>query len=222
MLQVFFYYDHSAWLQNDVHDLNLSLIQDLFIQNMYNLKGLFARVQRERASSTEAQQLQYVGERFILSIQGMMESNKQSANKFGSSLGNQPLSCLCLQQNTMNVNHIIRPTSSLHYDAYYDNGHDSYDDEFTSLDLMSVQAGTDWRNLEHVWYQAIYGLDLSEAPKYQDDELYAYYNAMADSLQHGNLNFNKDCPCAVCGQAGHSFDDCSFLLQHKKVCKAYL
>ena len=89
----------------------------------------------------------------------MVESNKQSANKFGPSLGNQPLSCPRLQQNPTNMNRTVRPTSSLHYDAYYDNGYDSYDDEITSLDLMSVQTGTDWRNPEHVYYQAIYDLD---------------------------------------------------------------
>ena len=55
VLRVIFYYDHAAWLKNGVHDLNVSLIQDLFIQSMYNLKGLFARVQQEQASGTEAQ-----------------------------------------------------------------------------------------------------------------------------------------------------------------------
>ena len=68
----------------------------------------------------------------------MVESNKQSANKFGPSLGNQPSSHPHLQQNPMNVNCTVRPTSSLHYDAYYDNGYDSYDVEITSLDLSHV------------------------------------------------------------------------------------
>ena len=47
VLQVIFYYDHAAWLQNGIHDLNNSLIQDMFIHNMYNLKGLFVCVQQE-------------------------------------------------------------------------------------------------------------------------------------------------------------------------------
>ena len=46
--------DHSAWLQNGVNDLNDPLIQDVFIQSMYDSKGLFARVQQERASGTQA------------------------------------------------------------------------------------------------------------------------------------------------------------------------
>ena len=83
----------------------------------------------------------------------------------------------------MNMNRSsIRPTSSLHYDAYYDNGYDSYDDEFNATDIMSVQAGTDWRNPEQVWYQAIYGLDFSDAHQHQVDELHAYCNAVADAL----------------------------------------
>ena len=49
-----FYYDHAVWLQNGVHDLNDTLIQDMFILNMYNSRGLFQRVQRERASGTDS------------------------------------------------------------------------------------------------------------------------------------------------------------------------
>ena len=40
----------------------------MFIHYMYNFRDLFARVQQERASGTEAQQQQCVGERFISSI----------------------------------------------------------------------------------------------------------------------------------------------------------
>ena len=36
VLRVFFYYDHAAWLQNIVNDLNDTLIQDVFIQKMYD------------------------------------------------------------------------------------------------------------------------------------------------------------------------------------------
>ena len=90
VLRVFFFYDHAAWLQNGVHDLNDPLIQDVSIQSMYDSKGLFARVQREQASGTEAQQQQYVGNRFISSIQGMVASGKCSVNKFGSGLSKQP------------------------------------------------------------------------------------------------------------------------------------
>ena len=116
----------------------------------------------------------------------------------------------------------ICPTSSVHYDAYYDNGYNSYDDEFIPSDLMSVQVGTDWRDPEQVWYQAIYGLDFLDAPQHQVDELHVYCHVIAVSLQCGNLNFNKDCPCVVCGQTGHSFDNCLFLSHYDKVHKAYL
>ena len=112
--------------------------------------------------------------------------------------------------------------SSLHYDAYYDNGYDSYDDEFFALDIMSIQAGTDWRNPEQVWYQAIYGLDFLDVPEHQVDKLYAYCNAVSTNLQQGNINFNKDQPCAVCGQTGYGFDYCSFLAKHERVREAYL
>ena len=54
----------------------------------------------------------------------------------------------------------MRPTSSLNYDAYYDNGYDSLDDDFPATDLMSVQADTDWRDPTQVYYQAVYGLYL--------------------------------------------------------------
>ena len=93
---------------------------------------------------------------------------------------------------------------------------------FHAIDLMSVQADTDWRDPEQVWYHAVYGLDLSDAPQHQVDELTAYCNVVAAALQRGNLNFNKDRPCAVCGQTGHSFDDCAFLSKHEMVCEAYL
>ena len=36
VLRVFFYFDYAAWLQNNVNDLNDTLIQDVFIQNMYD------------------------------------------------------------------------------------------------------------------------------------------------------------------------------------------
>ena len=36
VLRVFFYYDHAAWLQNNVNDLNDTLIQDVFIQKIYD------------------------------------------------------------------------------------------------------------------------------------------------------------------------------------------
>ena len=52
---------------------------------MYDSRGLFERVQQEQASGTEAQQLQFVGDRFISSIQRMVARNKRSANIFGSS-----------------------------------------------------------------------------------------------------------------------------------------
>ena len=45
VLRVIFYYNHAAWLQNSIHDLDNSLIQDMFIHNMYNSKDLFERVQ---------------------------------------------------------------------------------------------------------------------------------------------------------------------------------
>ena len=87
---------------------------------------------------------------------------------------------------------------------------------------MSVQAETDWRDPDHVYYQAVYGLDLLNVPEHQVNELYAYCNAVSNNLQQGNVNFNNDQPCAVCGQARYSFDDCSFLAQHEHVCEAYL
>ena len=55
VLCVMFYYDHAAWLQDSVHDLNDTLIQDMFILNMYNSRGLFQRVQIERTSGTDTQ-----------------------------------------------------------------------------------------------------------------------------------------------------------------------
>ena len=64
VLRVMFYYDHAPWLQNSVHDLNETLIQDMFIHNMYNSRSLFQHVQQERASGIEAQKQQYVGENF--------------------------------------------------------------------------------------------------------------------------------------------------------------
>ena len=67
------------------------------------------------------------------------------------------------------------------------------------MSVHSGQADTDWCDPEQVWYQAVYGLDLSDAPQYQVNKLHAYCNAVADALQRGNLNFNKDRPCAVCG-----------------------
>ena len=85
VLRMFFYYDHCAWLQNHVNDLNDTLIQDVFIHRMYDSRGLFERVQQERASGTEAQKLQFVGDRFISSIQRMVASNKRTASKIGSS-----------------------------------------------------------------------------------------------------------------------------------------
>ena len=45
---------------------------------------------------------------------------------------------------------------------------------------------------------------------------------MASALQRGNLNFTTDRPCAVCGQKGHSFDDCPFLSKHDMVREAYI
>ena len=125
VLRVFFYYDHAAWLQNHENNLNDSLIQDVFIKNMYDSKGLFAHVQQERASGTEAQQQQYVGNRFISSIQGMVASSKHSANKFGSSLTNQSSPCPRPRRNNFSTtrSNNVCPTSSLNYDAYYDNGY---------------------------------------------------------------------------------------------------
>ena len=113
-------------------------------------------------------------------------------NQAPPNLDNLPALDSCLQQNPININHTVRPPSSLHYDAYYDDGYDSFGDEITTSDLMSVQAGTDWRNLEHVYYQAVYGLDLSDVPKYQVNELRVYCNSVSTNLQRGNTNFNKD------------------------------
>ena len=119
VLHVIFYYDHTAWLQNGVHDLNETLIHDMFIHNMYNSRNLFQRVQRERASGTEAQKQQYVGERFISSIQGMIANTKPSGTKFGCPvLGNCPSS----HPQRPGFNRTVCPTSLLNYDAYYDDG----------------------------------------------------------------------------------------------------
>lgn len=52
---------------------------------------------------------------------------------------------------------------------------------------------------------------MSDVPDVQLDELIHYCNAVTSNLQYGNINFNKDQACAVCGQTGHSFDGCDFL-----------
>ena len=132
-----FYFDHAAWLQNGVHDLNEMLIHDMFIHNIFNSKILFQRVQRERVSGSDAQKQQYVGERFISLIQGMIKNTKPNATKFDCpTLGNRSSS----PPQRSGYNCMVFPTSSLNYDAYYDDGYDSYDDKISASNLMSVQA----------------------------------------------------------------------------------
>ena len=152
-----------------------------------------------------AQKQKYIGEQFISIIQGMVDTIKRSANKFGRPvIGNQPSSCAMHRSNPHRPS--VCSTSSLHYDAYYDDGYDSYDDISIS-DIMTIQAQTDWRSPCQVFNFDIHGLDLSEVPNHQVDKLFDYCNSVSSNVQPGNINFNKDCSCAVCGQMGHSFDE---------------
>ena len=87
---------------------------------------------------------------------------------------------------------------------------------------MSIQVQTDWRSPHQVFYHTVHGLDMSGVPQHQVDELIVYYDAISSNIQQRNINFNKDYPSAVCGQRGHSFDECSFIAKHELVQEAYL
>ena len=111
----------------------------------------------------------------------MIENTKPHVTEFG-----------CPTLGNCSSSRLQQPTNSLHYDAYYDNGYNSYDDAITTSNLISVRDGTDWRNPEHVYYLAVYGLDLLDVPQYKVHQLRAYCNAVSTNLQCGNINFNKD------------------------------
>ena len=55
ILRVLFYFDHCAWLENGVKNLNDTLVQDKFISNIFNSRILYNHVQQERTLDNVAQ-----------------------------------------------------------------------------------------------------------------------------------------------------------------------
>ena len=87
---------------------------------------------------------------------------------------------------------------------------------------MSVAAQTNLHDPTQVYDFTVHGIDMSDDPEHQLEDFFDFIHAVTSNLQHGNTNFNKDRPCAVCGQSGYGFDKCSFLAEHEKVHEAYL
>lgn len=71
---------------------------------------------------------------------------------------------------------------------------------------MSVTAQTNLCNPTHVYNFVMFGIDMSDVPEIQLDELVHYCNANTYNLQRENISFSKDRPCVVCSQTGPSFD----------------
>ena len=89
--------------------------------------------------------------------------------------------------------------------------------------LNSLERSIDFRSPQSMWDYAVFGLDLSDAPRSEIHSLVKGINAIAkDFNSSGCSAFNTSQTCAICGGVGHNFSACPALQDSTKVKEAYI
>ena len=199
------YQINKARILDETSDIGSELAQDMFISNMKRFDEVRSIVLTERKSPDQFIADRYKKEHFFNSIISLHNGLHQSSNVNARSSFRG--------RSQSRVNSVVPYDDDHHHDDW--NGPAEYD---------YCRPGTD---PDFSTYQSLMSLAFGDSDvnslAYGDKHAQKIFSQAVMQIS-GNLNraFDTSRACALCGKAGHSFDDCEELKDQAAIRKAYI